>query len=55
MIRSYPGALVVCRQLIAALTSVAVKRLIGDAGSVLMSGAGSVSRMLSSAGLGVCG
>jgi hypothetical protein len=55
VIRSYPGALVVCRQLIAALTSVAGKRLIGDAGSVLMSGAGSLSRMSSSVGSGVCG
>ena len=55
VIRSYPGALVVCKRLIAALTSVAVKVLIGDAGSILISGAGSVSRMSSSVGSGVCG
>ena len=46
VIRSYPGALVVCRRLIAALTSVAVKFLIGDAGSI--------SRMSSSVGSGEC-
>jgi hypothetical protein len=41
--------------LIAAVTSVAVNFLIGDAGSVLISGAGSMSRMSSSVGSGVCG
>jgi hypothetical protein len=55
VIRSYPGALVVCKRLIAALTSVALNFLIGGVGSLLVSRACSVSRLSPPVWSGVCG
>jgi hypothetical protein len=55
VVRSYPGALVERKRLITVLTSVVVKVLIGDAGSVSVSSAWSVSRSALPVRPGKCG